>query len=103
MRPLPRSGPYSVVITNAQGTVISSNAMLTVVVPPTITTQPLSQTVTQGLNATFTEIGALLGRDHQRAGHGDQLQCDVDRGGPAHHHYPAPQPDRYPGTECDLY
>ena len=34
---------------NSAGTATSSNALLTVVVPPTITTQPLSQTVTQGL------------------------------------------------------
>ena len=48
------AGPYSVVVSNAYGTATSSNAILTVIVPPTITTQPLSQTVTQGLSATFT-------------------------------------------------
>ena len=48
------AGPYSVLVTNAFGTATSSNAQLTVIVPPTITTQPQSQTVTQGLNATFT-------------------------------------------------
>jgi len=48
------AGSYSVVVTNLAGTATSANAVLTVLVPPTITTQPLSQTVTQGLNATFT-------------------------------------------------
>jgi len=48
------AGTYSVVVTNAYGMATSSGALLTVVVPPTITTQPLSQTVTQGQNATFT-------------------------------------------------
>jgi uncharacterized lipoprotein YddW (UPF0748 family) len=48
------AGPYSVVVSNAFGTTNSSDAQLTVIVPPTITTQPLSQTVTQGLSATFT-------------------------------------------------
>ena len=50
----PDAGPYSVVVSNTQGTATSSNAMLTVIVPPTIATQPQSQTITQGLNATFT-------------------------------------------------
>ncbi len=48
------AGPYSVVITNAYGTATSSNALLTVIVPPTITAQPSSQTVTQGTAATFS-------------------------------------------------
>ena len=48
------AGDYSVVVTNAFGTETSSNATLTVNVPPSITTQPSSQTVNQGANVTFT-------------------------------------------------
>ena len=42
------------VVSNSVSTVTSSNALLTVIVPPTITTQPLSQTITQGTAATFS-------------------------------------------------
>ena len=45
-----------VVVTNTAGTVTSSAATLTVnaaVVAPTITTQPVNQTVTAGATATF--------------------------------------------------
>ena len=48
------AGNYSVVVTNVAGSVTSSNAMLTVLVPPSITTQPTNQTVKQGSNAVFT-------------------------------------------------
>jgi hypothetical protein len=48
------AGSYSVIITNIAGSVISSNAQLTVNVPPAITTQPQSLSVTVGSNATFT-------------------------------------------------
>lgn len=54
------AGQYSVAVTNAYGVALSSNATLTVLIsnaPPTITTQPLSQTVNQGGNATFL-VGA---------------------------------------------
>jgi hypothetical protein len=47
------AGSYSVVVTNLGGSVTSSNATLTVNVPPSITTQPLSQAVTAGQNASF--------------------------------------------------
>src|SRR4029079_13487521 len=45
---------YSVVITNGGGSVISSNAILTVIVPPTISVQPQDQTVKAGSSVTFT-------------------------------------------------
>jgi hypothetical protein len=48
------AGYYSVVVTNVAGVVTSSNAMLTVLVPPVILTQPESQSVKVGTNATFT-------------------------------------------------
>jgi hypothetical protein len=48
------SGDYSVVVTNAFGAAVSSNATLTVLVPPGITTQPSNQTVVLGTNASFT-------------------------------------------------
>jgi sugar lactone lactonase YvrE len=51
------AGPYFVIVSNSLGTMPSSNAVLTVIVPPTITNQPQSQTITQGFNATFT-VGA---------------------------------------------
>jgi uncharacterized repeat protein (TIGR03806 family) len=48
------SGDYSVMILNVAGSVVSSAATLTVNLPPAITTQPQSQSVTSGSNVTFT-------------------------------------------------
>ena len=49
------SGNYAVVIRNAGGSVTSLVAVLTVqAVPPQITAQPVSQTVVEGTNVTFT-------------------------------------------------
>ena len=45
---------YKVVLSNAAGTVTSSNAHLTVIDPPVITAQPLSRTNNAGTTATFT-------------------------------------------------
>ena len=49
-----QAGNYTVVVTNASGSVTSSVAALTVLLPPTITTHPQSQTVKTGTNVTFT-------------------------------------------------
>ena len=53
------TGAYFVVVSNAGGSVTSSNAILTLVAA-IVTTQPANQTVTQGSNATFsvTAIGS---------------------------------------------
>ena len=51
------AGSYSVIVTNVAGSVTSSNATLTVNVPPTIAPQPLSQTATAGQNVLFS-VGA---------------------------------------------
>ena len=55
------AGTYSVVATNALGTATSASALLTVIAPPTITTQPQSLSINQGSNATFsvTATGTL--------------------------------------------
>ncbi len=45
---------FAVTITNAAGTMTSGDATLTVNVPPTIATQPVSATVIVGQTATFT-------------------------------------------------
>ena len=47
------AGTYAVVVTNIAGSVTSSNATLTVNVPPSITTQPVSQTLSAGQNVMF--------------------------------------------------
>jgi len=55
------SANYRVIVTNALGAATSAVAFLEVVtalVPPTITTQPLSQTVPSGTNVTFTVTAA---------------------------------------------
>ncbi len=52
------AGNYSVTITNAYGLAASSGATLTVHSPPSITTQPASQTVPAGNNATFSVVAA---------------------------------------------
>ncbi len=48
------AGNYSVVVTNAGGGVTSTVAVLTVLVPPAITSQPTNKTVIQGSNVTFS-------------------------------------------------
>jgi hypothetical protein len=48
------SSSFTVTVTNSISSVTSNAATLTVNVPPSITTQPLSQTVTAGQTATFT-------------------------------------------------
>ena len=50
------AGSYTVVVTNAAGTVTSAAATLTVNVLPAITTQPSSQTVTAGNSVTFSVV-----------------------------------------------
>jgi len=49
-----QAGNYTVSVANAAGSVVSSPAVLTVLVLPAITAQPQSQTVGFGSNATFT-------------------------------------------------
>src|SRR5207253_435276 len=62
---------FTVVVSNTAGSVTSSAATLTVNSPPTITSQPVSRTVTAGQTATFsvTATGtAPLSYQWQRAG-----------------------------------
>jgi hypothetical protein len=48
------AGSYTVVVTNTVGSATSNAASLTVNVPPTLTTQPVSQTVTGGQAVTLS-------------------------------------------------
>ncbi len=54
------AGVYTVVVSNAAGSITSSSATLIVstgsAVPPAITTQPVSQTVNAGANVTFAVV-----------------------------------------------
>jgi hypothetical protein len=52
------AGSYDVVIANSSGSVTSTVATLTVLVPPVITQQPQSQTVLPGTNVTFTVVAS---------------------------------------------
>jgi hypothetical protein len=52
------AGSYSVVVSNILGSATSSVATLTVIMPPAITTQPVSQAVLQGTCATFTVVAS---------------------------------------------
>jgi len=52
-----QSGGYTVIVTNAAGSITSSVATLTVLVPPTLLTQPQSQSVIQNQSPTLT-VGA---------------------------------------------
>ena len=55
------SGNYAVVVSNVAGTATSADAALWVNVPPSITTQPASQTVVQGSSATFSVVATGTG------------------------------------------
>ena len=50
------AGSYSVRVSNPAGSVTSAAATLTVIVPPTITTQPQSQTIVAGSSVTFSVV-----------------------------------------------
>ena len=52
------AGTYTVVATNSVGSATSNGAVLTVNVAPTITTQPVSQTVVVGASVTFTVVAS---------------------------------------------
>ncbi len=57
---------YSVVITNAYGSVTSLVASLAVGLPPTILVQPVSQILLAGTNASFSVIAGGVGPFHYR-------------------------------------
>lgn len=48
------AGTYSVVVISATGSTLSSNAVLTVYAPPSITNQPVSQSCLQGSTVSFS-------------------------------------------------
>ena len=50
------AGSYKVTVSNSAGSVTSSAATLTVNIKPTITTQPKSQTVSEGSSVTFSVV-----------------------------------------------
>jgi trimeric autotransporter adhesin len=50
------AGTYSAVVTNLYGAVESSNAVLTIVLPPTVQMDPQSQTVLAGSSVTLTVL-----------------------------------------------
>jgi sugar lactone lactonase YvrE len=50
---LSQAGDYQVVVTNSYGSVTSSIAVLSAILPPVITVQPASQTVTNGVNVNL--------------------------------------------------
>ena len=52
------AGAYSVVVQNIVGPVTSADAVLAVIVPPSITTQPQSQTMDLGASVTFRVVAA---------------------------------------------
>ncbi|TAK95969.1 MAG: hypothetical protein EPO07_14950, partial [Verrucomicrobia bacterium] len=50
------AGPYSVVVTNAAGSATSSNALLTVFLPPVIVTNPVGKSVFVGEDVQFSVL-----------------------------------------------
>ena len=76
---------YDVVVYNACGIVTSAPpAVLTVNIPPAISTQPQSQTVADAHQCPTGECGQLFGGGRQQQlRRSDQFQCRVDGGGTA--------------------
>ncbi len=58
---IPNAGMYTVVVTNSFSAVTSSPAFLALNLPPTITTQPQSQTAPAGANVSFNVTASGVG------------------------------------------
>lgn len=52
------AGAYAVQVVNAAGSVMSSNAVLTVLIPPQVTAEPVDQLVAAGQSASFTVVAS---------------------------------------------
>jgi hypothetical protein len=72
------AGDYFVIISNAQGSTMSSIAHLGVVYTPTIKRQPVSQTVALGQSATFTVSGTNYPINYQWYFKGSALSGATD-------------------------
>ena len=59
------AGTYSVIVSNTAGSVTSSNAVLTVIPPPNILSQPVSQSVNQGSPVSFSVVATGAGLGYQ--------------------------------------
>jgi len=72
------AGNYSVIITNSYGSATSQVAVLTVALPPAITTQPVSQTNLSGTAATFNvSVGGTGPFTYQWEFNGTNLPNDI--------------------------
>ncbi|MFT3782203.1 MAG: immunoglobulin domain-containing protein [Nibricoccus sp.] len=59
------AGTYTVAVANSAGSTLSDQAVLAIVVSPTITAQPLGQTVTQGNGASFSVAASGTSLNYQ--------------------------------------
>lgn len=76
-------GNYSVVVSNAFGSVTSANAALALGVPPAITAQPEHQRVVAGNTATFTVLATGTARlNYQWRHNGTNVYGDLSGGQP---------------------
>ena len=74
-----QAGSYSVVVTNPAGSISSAMANLTVLVPPTLVSQPTNQTVLAGTNVIFQVTASGTGPlDYQWAVNGTNLPGATD-------------------------
>ena len=67
------AGTYSVVVTNVAGTVVSSNAVLTVTDPPVIVSDPDSTSIGAGSNVVFTAAATGTSITYQWRRNGSDL------------------------------
>jgi sugar lactone lactonase YvrE len=74
-------GTYSVLISSGLGNILSSNAILTVYAPPSITSQPVSQSCLQGATVTFSVTASSGPLTYQWLENGHPIYNTVNVGG----------------------